>query len=363
MAPEVPERRLVGIIPYGYHIQRIIHYIYLLVLHRLPENRRKTMIHRAHVIGLATAGLMGSVAQADDWPQRPVTLVVPFQAGGITDIVARRLEPGISEQLGQSVVVTNIGGHSSVGTRRVVDAEPDGYEFLVHELGIMTAEASGVQDFGYRDLEPVAAVTEICLVAVVRADSGWRTVADIGAARGDDPVIAGVTIGGASHVAAALVAELGGFSIRPVQVGGSSAAYAALIGGQIDMMLAAPAGAASYFYDGEGNLQQNPEAAPVLYMGEERHPRLPDIQSMADAGSDTQLCIPHLVFAPAGTPTEIVDEMASAIEHAYHMPDGLISFFAGAGGVELFLSGDALNDYLDNSWELIQPLAAAAADN
>lgn len=321
------------------------------------------MIRRIFVSGLAAAGLLSSVASAETWPEKPVTLVVPFQAGGITDIVARKLEPGMSEYLGQNVVVVNVGGHSSVGTRRVVDATPDGYEFLVHEAGIMSAEASGVQDFGYRDLKPVAAVSEICLVAVVRADSGWTTVAEIGEAKGEDPVIAGVTIGGASHIAAAMAGELGGFNIRPVQAGGSAAAYAALIGGQIDMMLAAPAGAASYFYDKEGNKLENPEAVPVLYLGDKRHVKLPDIQSMADAGSEEKLCIPHLVFAPSGTPDDIVGKMAAAVEHAYKQPGGLYDFFAGAGGVELFLKGEGLQEYLDYNWDLIQPLAAAAAGN
>ncbi len=321
------------------------------------------MIRRILVSGLAAAGLLSSAASAETWPEKPVTLVVPFQAGGITDIVARKLEPGMSEHLGQNVVVVNVGGHSSVGTRRVVDATPDGYEFLVHEAGILSAEASGVQDFGYRDLKPVAAVTEICLVAVVRADSGWTTVAEIGEAKGEDPVIAGVTIGGASHIAAAMAAELGNFSIRPVQAGGSAAAYASLIGGQIDMMLTAPAGAASYFYDKEGNKLANPEAVPVLYLGDERHVKLPDIQSMADAGSEEKLCIPHVVFAPAGTSDDIVGKMAAAVEHAYRQPGGLFDFFAGAGGVELFLKGEALEEYLDYNWDLIQPLAAAAAGN
>lgn len=315
------------------------------------------------LFGLAAVCFMGSGALADDWPQKPVTLVVPFQAGGITDIVARKLEAGIAEQIGQNVVVANVGGHSSVGTRRVIDAAPDGYEFLIHETGIMTAEAMGVQDFGYRDLTPVAAVTEMCLVAVARADSGWTTVADIGASKGDDPVIAGVTIGGASHMGIAKAAEIGGFTVRPVQAGGSAAAFASLMGGQIDLMITAPAGAASYYFDKDGKKLETPEAVPVLYLGDAAHPKLPGIQTMADAGSDEKLCFPHFVFAPAGTPDDIVDKMASAVQHAYKQPDGLYDFFAGAGGVELFLEGEELRSYLEKSFEQIQPLAAAAGGN
>ncbi|MCY6382871.1 tripartite tricarboxylate transporter substrate binding protein [Hoeflea prorocentri] len=297
------------------------------------------------------------VALAETWPEKSVTLVVPFRAGGLTDLVARKLEPGLTEELGQEIVVLNISGHSSVGTRRVVDAKPDGYEFLVHETGIMTAEASGIQDFGYRDLKPVAAVSSVCLVVVGKADSGWSSIKEIAAAKGDDPLIAGVTIGGASHMGVLKAAEIGGFEIRAVQVGGSADAYAALIGNQIDLMVTAPAGAKDYFYDEEGKKLEEPKATPLLYTGRNRHQSLPDIESMTDVGSGETICVPHMVFAPKDTPDAVVEKMAAALDVSYRQDGGLKDFFSNIGGTELFVYGAELPGFLNDNWTVLEPLA------
>lgn len=311
---------------------------------------------------LSTAALAAATttALADGWPEKPVSLVVPFRAGGITDIVARKLEPGLASALGQEVVVLNVAGHSSIGTRRVVDAKSDGYEFLVHETGIMTAEAAGTQDFGYRDLKPVAAIAEVCLVVVAKADSGWTSVQDIAANVGDKPLIAGVTIGGASHMGILKAAELGGFNIRPVQVGGSSDAYAALLGGQIDLMITAPVGAKGYIYDKDGNKLAEPMATPLLFLGADSHPSIPEVQAMKDVGSTETLCVPNLVFAPKETPDEIVAKMAAALEVSYDQEGGLKEFFGNIGGTELFVSGDDLPAFLEANWKILEPLAQAS---
>lgn len=314
---------------------------------------------RQFILGSIAALAFATTAPAQSWPEKPITLVVPFQAGGVTDIVTRKLEPGLSQVLGQRVVVVNIGGHSAVGTRRVIDAAPDGYEFLVHEAGIMTAQASGVMDFGYRDLKPVAAAAELCLVVVGRKDRGWKTVADVAAGANGAPLVAGVTIGGTSHIAVAKAAEIAGFEMRPVQTEGTAAAYAMLLGGHIDLMSAAPSRAQTYVYDKDGKPLAEPEAIPLLYLGAERHPLLPDVQSMKEVGSDETLCIPNLIFAPKGTPDAIVERMAAALKEAYAMPDGLLDFYRQSGGVDLFKSGSDLDAYLDDLWSVLAPIASA----
>jgi len=309
---------------------------------------------------LALSVAISSAAYAQsDWPSRPVTLVVPFSAGGITDIVARRLEPVLSKELGQSVVVMNVAGHPSIGTRRIIDAAPNGYEFLIHETGIMTAEASGVQDFGYRDLKPVAAVANLCLVMLSRADAGWKTVEEVKAGAEGRELIAGVAIGGLSHMAALAGAEVGGFDVRAAQVGGSADAYAALLGKQIDLMFTAPADAMNYTR-GEGTeVREDADATAVLYFGPERFEGLPEVQSMADIGSEASICAPHIVFAPKETPDEIVEKMAAALKAAYNEGD-LRDFMQKIGGTELFVSGAELQGFLDNQWNAIAPLAERA---
>lgn len=314
----------------------------------------------ARLLAGAVAGafvlVTGPVAAEQKWPAKPVTVIVPFKAGGITDIVARRLEPALSKVLGEAVVVTNIAGHSSVGTRRVIDAKPDGYEFLIHETGIMTAQASGVQAFGYKDLKPVAAMANLCLVMLTRADAGWTTIAEVAKGAEGRQLIAGVTIGGLSHIVALASAELGGFDVRPVQIGGSADAYAAMLGKQIDVMYASPADAMNYTRGADGKPRADADLRAILYFGGETFPGMAEVQNMKDAGSDTTICAPHIVFAPKDTPDAVVGAMADALEQAYGSGE-LREFMAMIGGTELFVKGAALEPFLQAQWDAIAPLA------
>ena len=103
------------------------------------------------LLGLAITVASINTAMAADWPTRPISVVVPFKAGGSTDLVARSYASAIEENniLSQPLSIVNVSGHSSVGARRVMDAKPDGYEFLLHETGLIGAEAAGIIDFGY----------------------------------------------------------------------------------------------------------------------------------------------------------------------------------------------------------------------
>lgn len=298
----------------------------------------------------------GSASAQEQWPAKPVTIIVPFKAGGVSDIIARRLEPALSKALDEAVVVTNVAGHSSVGTRRVIDAKPDGYEFLIHETGIMTAQASGVQAFGYKDLKPVAAMANLCLVMLARADTGWSTIADVAKAAESRQMIAGVTIGGLSHIVALASAELGSFDIRPVQVGGSADAYAAMLGKQIDLMYTSPADAMNYTRGPDGKPRTDADVKAILYFGEETFPGMPEVQTMKDAGSDATICAPHIVFAPKETPDAVVTAMADALEQAYGSGE-LQEFMASIGGTKLFVKGAELEPFLQAQWDAIAPLA------
>ena len=109
------------------------------------------------------ADMMGTTAAQAEWPERPISVIVPFKAGRSSDLVARSFASAIEEQglLAQPVTIINVGGHSSVGARRVPDAAPDGYEILLHETGIIGAGASGIIDFDYADYKPIAATGSI----------------------------------------------------------------------------------------------------------------------------------------------------------------------------------------------------------
>jgi tripartite-type tricarboxylate transporter receptor subunit TctC len=127
---------------------------------------------------------LGDAAEAA-WPEKPVTVVVPFQAGGTSDQVTRAFQAAIQEEgiLAQPITIINVGGHYSIGSRRVLESEPDGHEFLVIHVALMGGEGTGVLDFSWRDFTPVAATGQFCVAPMVRKDSGIDSVDELLAQR------------------------------------------------------------------------------------------------------------------------------------------------------------------------------------
>lgn len=308
------------------------------------------------LLTLATA-----TAGANDWPSRPVTIIVPYSAGGITDLTIRRIEPVLEKTLGQEVVVLNTTGHSSVGTRRVIDANPNGYEFLWTETGIMTAQASGVTDFGYKDLQPVAAASNICSVTMIQGSEDFEDVQELfELAKSEGQTLkAGVTLGGLSHMSILALANAAEADVRFIQIGGGADAYAALLGQQIDLAWSTPGTALRNTHDSEGNPLPDIKVKAGLYSGAERFAGLPDVPTAHEVGYDVEVCMPHILFTPQGTPVEIIEKMADALEVAYS-DDDVSAFIEDLGSTDLFLTGAELEEYLDEQWQLLEPLAIQA---
>ena len=314
---------------------------------------------------LATTAIcvaISTTARAE-WPERPVSLVVPWGAGGLADSVARALTGAIERQdlLGQPVAVINSDGHFSIGMRRVVDAEPDGDEFLLANIAIMAGEASGVMDFGYRDLVPIAETGESCFIPTVRADSGIADVAGLlEAAKGEAPVVVGVNIGANNHVAAAMLETTdpdAGF--RYTQTGGDTASFTALKGEQIDLAFLSAAAISKFLADGDGGIDTS-EFKPLGYMGEQRHTALPDLPTVIEQGVDASFCIPLWWFAPKGTDEAVVARLAEVLEEAANS-ESVQAFYGDRMMTASFYSGDELSARLDRLWESTRPLAEQVA--
>lgn len=320
-------------------------------------------MHR-HLLGSAAIALVAlttTAAGADNWPSRPINIVVPYSAGGITDLTIRRLEPVLEKALGAEIVVLNATGHSSVGTRRVIDAAPNGYEFLWTETGIMTSQASGVTDFGYKDLLPVAAASNICSVTMIQSSDDFDNVQELfELAKSEGKTLkAGVTLGGLSHMSILALANAADADVRFIQIGGGADAYAALLGQQIDLAWSTPGTALRNTHDSEGNPIPDIKVKAGLYSGAERFPGLPEIPTAHEVGYDVEVCMPHILFAPQGTPPEIVEKMADALQVAYS-DEEVSAFIEELGSTDLFLTGADLDEYLDEQWQLLEPLAIQA---
>lgn len=295
------------------------------------------------------------------WPEKPISIVVPYRAGGITDLTARHMEPALEKVLQQEVVVFNNTGHSSVGTRRVIDATPNGYEFLWTETGIITTEAAGVTDFGYKDLKPVAAVSNICSVTMMQNKPGQSDLTDLfaDAKKNDRVLIAGVSIGGLSHMSILALTNAADIKVRFVQIGGSADTYSALLGKQIDMSWATSGTAMKYTRDDNGKILDSVKVKAGLYSGPERFAGLPEVPTAHEKNMDVEVCMPHILFAPKNTPDALVSKMAVAVEDAYNSSE-VQGFMGEIGATKFFLKGKELQTYLDSQWDLLSPLAQQA---
>ncbi|UTW11414.1 Bug family tripartite tricarboxylate transporter substrate binding protein [Marinobacterium rhizophilum] len=314
-------------------------------------------------LSLTLAALCAAPTMAQGWPSRPISVVVPFKAGGSSDLVARSFAAAIEENslLGQPVSVVNVSGHSSVGARRVMDAAPDGYEFLVHETGLLGAEAAGIINFGYKDYKPVALTGVNCMAILVRKDSGYDNLNDLLAAASKDSgsIPFGVNIGGLNHMSGILLENTADAKFRFAQVGGSADNFAALTGGQTAVASVGAAGARNFTMTKDGELAEDSQVKAIALLADTTDPRLPNVPTAKQQGVDVSFCFGNYWLAPKSTPDEVVSAFASALEQASET-DRIKAFYDDSLTTPEFLRGDAFAAYLDEQAALIGPVAKQA---
>jgi len=320
-----------------------------------------------HLLALAATAMMavtGGAHAQGDWPSKPIKLVVPFNAGGTSDQVARTLANAVQEGgfLDQPITIVNVGGHYSIGSRRVLEADADGYEFLMIHLALMGGEGTGAIDFGWRDFKPVAGVGEFCILPMVRKDSGIDTMEELLAKAKDEPdtLIFGANLGAINHMAGLMIQEANpGAKFRFVQIGGGTANFTALTGAQTNTTVLSGAEVVNFTLLPDGSPNPDAQIKPLAYSGASRFDGLPDVPTLKELGYDVEFCIKSWVFAPKDTPDEVVDAFAGALEQGAGT-DGYMAFNASKGFANVFLSGDALQKDLESTWMRIEPIAALA---
>jgi len=318
---------------------------------------------------LATGVVAGAVAFGGQvqaaWPEKPITVVVPFQAGGTSDQMARAFQAAIQEEgiLDQPITVINVGGHYSIGSRRVLESTPDGYEFLIIHVALMGGEGAGVLDFSWRDFTPVAATGQFCIGPMVRKDSGIDSVDELlaKAAAEPDTLIFGANLGAINHMAGIMLQNTEpGAKFRFVQIGGGTANFTALTGAQTDTTVLSGAEIINFTRLPDGSDNPESQIKALAYAGSERNPRLPDLPTMKELGRDMEFCIDNWWFAPKDAPAEAVEGMANALEEA-SQTQRIKDLLATQAFGSIFLKGEALQQSLDDTWARIEPVAKQAA--
>ena len=196
----------------------------------------------ASIAALAAIGLSTAMAAAQTYPDRTITVVVPFAAGGPTDTVTRLVAEAMSKDLGQQVIVENVGGAGgTLGAGRVANAEPDGYTLLLHHIGMATS-ATLYRSLAYDTLnafEYVGLVTEVPMTIVARKDlepTDLKGLIEYAKANKDTVTVANAGIGAASHLCGMMFMSAIQTSLVTVPYKGTGPAMTDLLGGQVDIM-------------------------------------------------------------------------------------------------------------------------------
>lgn len=286
-------------------------------------------------------------AQAADWPTRPITITVPFPAGGGTDTFARPLAQQLGSQLGQSVVIDNKGGGGgTVGAAVAARAAPDGYNFFLG--GAHHALAPSLYpNLSYditKDFVPVALVAQPPQVIVINPKNiPVKTLAElVEYARKNPGKINYGTAGRGSthHLAGELFTIQTDTKMMDVPYQGAGPMLSALIGAQVDMA-----------FDGLGSSAQhirNGTIVPLAVASATRSPSFPDVPTAAEAGvPGYEVSTWYALWAPAKTPPEIVNRMAAEVQKALNS-ERVSTIWASNGSTVPTLTGPAFGEFVNS---------------
>lgn len=272
-------------------------------------------INTLSAILLAASALSIGAVTAQEYPTQPVTIVVPFSAGGPTDTVTRLVAAAMSEELGQQVVVQNVGGAGgTLGAGQVAAAANDGYTLLLHHIGMSTAPAlyASLPFDPMTDFDPIGLVTEVPMTVVARRDFEPASLTDLIAyikENGENITYANAGIGAASQLCGLLIMDALDTRMTEVPYQGTGPAMTDLLGGQIDMMCDQTTNTTSQIQAGE--IKAYAVTTP------ERVATLPDLPTLAEGGLDNfNLAIWHGLYAPAGTDPAIIEKLTAALQTA-----------------------------------------------
>jgi tripartite-type tricarboxylate transporter receptor subunit TctC len=269
----------------------------------------------AALAAAAAVTLYSFAAGAQTYPERTITVVVPFSAGGPTDTVTRLVAEAMSKDLGQQVLVENVGGAGgTLGAKRVADAEPDGYTLLLYHIGMATS-ATLYRNLPYDTLnafEYIGLVTEVPMTILAKKDMEADTLAelvDYAKANADKVTVANAGIGAASHLCGMLFMSAIGTPLVTVPYKGTGPAMTDLLGGQVDIMC-----------DQTTNTTKQIQAGTVKAYAvttPERLDVLPDVPTTAEGGlTGMEFGIWHGLYAPKGTPADIVNRLSKSLQVA-----------------------------------------------
>ena len=278
---------------------------------------RKFLVVALALVALVVFGGIGlfwlAPASALDYPRRPITMIVPYPAGGPSDVVARIVADGMSKRLGETIIIENVGGAGgTIGTARAAAAPPDGYTLLGASMGSHVAAPAFYPDLKYdstKDFQPIGLTSHAPAAIVARKDfpaSNLKEFIDYVRQHGDTVKQAHGGIGSSSHMACLLLTSELGLSPRLIGYRGTGPALNDLLGGHVDFFCEQVVSVAAAVKGGTIKAYAVSSNEPVA--------ALPGVPPAKDAGAPSyQMDIWSAVFAPKGTPAPVVAKLAKAL--------------------------------------------------
>lgn len=291
-------------------------------------------------VAVAVSVVMSAAASAQQYPDRPVKMIVPWAAGGDTDNIFRPFGAELQKHLGQPVVIANVGGASgTVGAREAKNAAADGYTlYAVHDY-IHLVHYAGITDVKYTDFEPICLVSATPSVLTASAKTPWKTWNELAddAKKRPGQITVGATLGSTSHIFPALIEKQSGLKFKYVSYDGLAPRMNALLGGHIDLT--------------DSNLTQKGKVEAgllrfIAIASEKRNPEMPDVPTLKELGMNIVFEVVRGVVVPKGTPAPVRARLGEACGKATKEP-GFAAAMKLQGTNVAYLDADAYAKFLD----------------
>lgn len=305
---------------------------------------------------MLAAAPMGAVAQT--YPSEPITIIVAYSPGGATDVLARMLAERLTEKLGQQVAVENRPGASGmIGAQAVATAEPDGHTLLIAGANEAALNMVLFESMPYdprTELEPVSLLVVAPVVLVANVDTDIESFEDLleAARAGEQLGFGSVSVGSPNHIAGELLNIVADIDLNHVPYPGAGPAMTAVLGGHIPLAFLSMASALPQIEAGE--------LRALAVTTDERFEGLPDLPTIAEHGfEEFNLSQWYAMFAPAGTPNEIIETLNSTMVEIVNDPD-FRSRIVSQGGIPVGSTPEELGEHVESEIQKYEELAPRA---
>ena len=279
------------------------------------------MVHKLFArIALAGMAVFSATAACavESWPTRPITLIVPWAAGGSTDTLARILGQDLGERLNTTIIIENKpGAGGTIGSMHVARSTPNGYTFLLGVSGDQINAEFLYPELQYspsKDLVPVGLVASEALIISARPDLPAKSTQDIITRSKEQQVTFGTSgVGSTGHLAGELLNRATGAQLQAVPYKGGAPAVTDTMAGHLDLVIVSPIAVDQQIKGGQ--------LKPIATTAAQRLDTLPDVPTLKEGGVDLEINTFYMMVAPSGTPPAIIEQMNQALGATLDNPE------------------------------------------